>query len=298
MKDIVIMYHYVRETDSWKGSVPISPCNFRKQIEWFKERYEIVSPDEMNKNTKKPKCIISFDDATKDQYEIAYKILKELDVPGYFSVMSAPLELGIIPIFHLVHTVLSHFSDEEIWGNLNCIYNIPDLSEKSHYYKYESNIYRRYNKYVFNFLLNEQDCRDYLEAKVSEIYGSLDEFIQEFYITKEQLIEMYKNGMTLGVHCMKHLPYKGDAFEFYNSEIAPCKRFMESELSITPKWYTPPFGGGENFLQMQNELEPILRENGFLGAFTTIEQYTTFSESKFWFDRFDCNRLPNSELEM
>lgn len=291
MQDIVIMYHYVREKESWTGSVPISPEVFRKQIEWAKENYEIISPDDMNKITKKPKCIISFDDATKDQYTIAYKILKELDVPGYFTVMSAPLESGVVPIFHLVHTVLSHINDEEVWNELNAKFEIPDLTEKSAYYSYEPNVYRRYNKYVFNFLLDEQSCRRYLEEKVEKLYGSIQSFIKAFYISIEDLVEMKENGMTLGVHCVKHLPYKGDAQEFYNTEIAPCKVFMQQELGITPKWFTPAFGGGENAIQMRAELEPILRANGFKGAFTTIEDYTILNNNNFWFNRFDCNRL-------
>jgi|GEM_PF-2343870 len=291
MNDIVIMYHYVREKESWTGSVPINPENFRKQIEWVKENYEIISPDDMDRITKKPKCIISFDDATKDQYSIAYPILKELKVPGYFTVMSAPLEFGVIPIFHLVHTVLSHFTDKEIWNELNTRFYIPDLTEKSSYYSYENNVYRRYNKYVFNFLLNEQSCRSYLEGKVSMIYGSLQSFINAFYISSEELMDMKENGMTLGVHCVKHLPYQGDAQQFYNAEIAPCKSFMQRELGITPHWYTPAFGGGENTRQMQLELEPILRANGFKGAFTTVEDHTTLTNKTFWFNRFDCNRL-------
>lgn len=280
----------MREKESWKGSVPINPDDFRAQIQWLKERYEIISPDEMDKNTDKPKCIISFDDATKDQYTVAYPILKELGVPGHFTVMSAPLELGIVPIFHLVHTVLSHYSDEEIWNELNKRFEIPNLSEKSAYYSYESNMYRRYNKYVFNFFLSEKVCRGYLEEKVIQIYGSLQSFIEDFYISVDEFIEMQNNGMTIGVHCVKHLPYKGDAQVFYEKEIAPCKSFMESKLGFSPVWYTPAFGGGENSEKMRKELESILRFNGFKGAFTTVEDFTNLNINNFWFNRFDCNR--------
>lgn len=289
MQDIAIMYHYVREKESWRGSVPIEPEEFRKQILWAKEHYDIVSPNDLQIETNKPKCVITFDDATKDQYAIAYPILKELGVPAYFAIMSGPLEKRTIPVFHLVHTVLSHYEDEEIWNEINRFYEIPDLTEKSNYYHYEQNIFRRYNKYVFNFLWDEQKSRKYLESKVLSIYGSIDNFIGEFYISKDEILEMYRNGMDIGVHCVNHLAYSGDALEFFKEEILSCTNFLKNELNIQPQWYTPAFGGGENAHKMREELEPILREYGFRGAFTTLEG--SLQKNEFWLNRYDCNRI-------
>lgn len=296
MQDIAIMYHYVREKESWKGSVPIEPDEFRKQILWAKEHYEIVTPNDLHKKTKKPKCVITFDDATKDQYNIAYPILKELGVPAYFAIMSGPLKERKIPVFHLVHTVLSHFDDEEIWYELNRLYDIPDISEKSSYYHYEKNVFRRYNKYVFNFLWDELKSRRYLEGKVLSLYGSLESFINEFYISKDEILEMHENGMTIGVHCVNHLPYSEDALLFFEMEIRPCIKFLKNELNLIPEWYTPAFGGGENASRMRLELESILRKNGIKGAFTTQEGYNQNIGDSFWINRFDCNRMPKEFL--
>ena len=52
MEDLVIMYHYVMEPEEWKGSVPISPSDFRKQVEWAKEHYEIIKPEDIHKQTQ------------------------------------------------------------------------------------------------------------------------------------------------------------------------------------------------------------------------------------------------------
>jgi len=291
MKDLSVMYHYVRERGGWTGIHPLSPGLFEQQIEILTRYYEIVSPDELDKEGNKPKCILSFDDGTKDQYTVAFDILNRKGIPGYFTVMSGPLENGKIPVFHLVHTVLSMYSDKEIWEDLNKDFELIDIPKKSNYYSYEKDLLRRYNKYVFNFYLTEQQSRAFLEKKIFLKYGSKDKFIDDFYISKSEFIQMKQAGMTIGVHCVNHRPYKGEALEFYNEEIAPCARYLKDELKITPEWYTPAFGGGEHYREMMLTLEPILKMNGFKGGFTTIEGVND-GLTKFWLNRYDCIKIP------
>lgn len=292
MMDLAVMYHYVLEPENWKGSVPISPENFRKQVQFLKENYIMVNSKNCNESLSKSKSVIAFDDATKDQYTNAYNILKEEGSTGYFAIMSGPLVEKKIPVFHLVHTVLSHIEDEVLWGELIKRFDIPlNIEEVSVIYSYEKETYRRYNKYVLNFLLSEKQCREFLEEKVQQFYGSLDEFIERFYINSQEIIEMYENGMEIGVHCVHHRPYGGDAQMFYEKEVQPCKEYLTELLGETPKWYSPAFGGGENTAQMLEELTPILKANGFIGGFTTIEGFCDMTYDDFWHKRVDCNKL-------
>ncbi|MCR6523203.1 polysaccharide deacetylase family protein [Lysinibacillus capsici] len=290
MEDLVIMYHYVMEPEEWKGSVPISPSDFRKQVEWAKEHYEIIKPEDIHKQTQKPKCIISFDDATKDQYTNAFRILKELNVPGYFTIMSGPLIERKVPIFHLVHTVLSHFKEEQIWEEVFQQVNVTEIKNKSDIYSYEMNEYRRYVKYLFNFYWSEEQSRPYLERKVTSIYHTLENFIEEFYLSEREILEMDASGMSIGVHSVNHLPYEGNPQGFYDKEIRGCKNYLEKLLNKDVKLYTPSFGGGEQSIQMQVELLPILIENGFILGFTTEKGFTDMRNG-FWHKRIDCNQL-------
>lgn len=289
--DLVIMYHYVRKPQEWTGSVPISPENFKKQVQWAKEHYEIVKPSDMYKETDKPKCIISFDDATKDQFENAFQILKELNVPGYFTIMSGPLVERKVPVFHLVHTVLSHFNDERIWLELKEEIDNIDIETMSEIYSYESNKYRRYVKYIFNFYWEEQQSRVYLQSKIEELYGTLDNFLDQFYISDKEIVEMHVAGMEIGVHCVNHLPYNENAQNFYKTEIAPCKEYLERLLQTNINWYTPAFGGGPKAQQMREQLQPVLMNAGFKGAFTTQKGYAQLNSDDFWHNRIDCNQL-------
>lgn len=73
--DLVIMYHYVMKPEEFKGSVPISLEKFREQIIYGKENYQVTIPSVVS--SEQNNFLITFDDATKDQYTNAYRILKE-----------------------------------------------------------------------------------------------------------------------------------------------------------------------------------------------------------------------------
>ncbi len=292
MNDIAVMYHYVRNRSGWKGIFPLEPKNFEKQIEILTTKYEIVEPCDLVKKSSKPKCVLTFDDATKDQYTVAFDMIKRKGLPAYFTVMSGPLVQQKIPVFHLVHTVLSIYSDEEIWDDLNKKFTLHDIHQlSSDYYHYEKDLLRRYIKYTLNFFLTENQSLEFLENRVISKFGDKQTFIEQFYISKEEFKNMSKAGMTIGVHCVDHRPYMGKALEFYQSEIEPCEKFIRDEIGIEPRWYTPAFGGGEQQQHMIKHLEPILKEKGYKGGFLTIAGHNHGLDN-FWLKRFDCVNLP------
>ncbi|WP_246578528.1 polysaccharide deacetylase family protein [Cohnella xylanilytica] len=286
------MYHYVTNSD-WRGIVPFRPEEFEKQLDWITENYEVVAPDGLQRPTAaKPRCVLTFDDGTKDQYEVAFQILKRRGLPAYFTVMSGPLLERIVPIFHLVHTVLSYFDDEKVWNEIRDIYDVGDIAEQAdRTYHYEKDIHRRFNKYALNFVLSEDQSRSYLEGKVLSRFRTFEQFVDSFYINEQEFIEMRQAGMTLGVHATHHRPYDGEVLQFIETEILPCRRYMRERLAVNPEWYTPAFGGGLHAERMMRELEEVLPDYGFKGAFSTNHGFNDGLNS-FWLKRYDCIHLP------
>ncbi|MNW52883.1 Polysaccharide deacetylase [compost metagenome] len=288
------MYHYVREQNDWKGIHPIRPDAFAQQIDVILQTHQIVSVDELRKPSSKPKAIITFDDGTKDQYQYAFDILCKKGIPAFFAVMSGPRTTGRIPLVHLVHAVLSFMPDEQLWEIISDSYEIKNVFEESSIYQYETNLFRRYNKYVLNFLLDEQEARSILEPIFEMIFPNKSTFLEDYYLSDSEIIEMDRTGMTIGVHGHNHIPYNENPESYFKNEILPCKNYL-NKLGINSRWYTPPFGGGKLFLGMQQHLTPILIEQGFLGGFSTYPGIINELGS-FWFPRIDCNKLPISSV--
>lgn len=297
--NLAVMYHYVREPEEWKGSVPISPRAFEEQIDQLSKTHEFVLPDELNKKTSKPKCILTFDDATKDQYEHAFSIMLRKGIPGYFTVMSGPLVEKEVPVFHLVHAALSLVEEKLLWDELRLQLTPKDLLNldlANQIYAYEQSQPRRYIKYTLNFILDSRKSKNFLEKMVYSRFGSKQEFIDNMYIKINEFQKMRQAGMVLGVHCVHHAPFDGRAEEYYKNEIAPCAKFIQEKLSIKPAWYTPPFGGGEKKMLMMKSLRDCLMLGGFKGAFTNISGLIDDTNS-FWFNRIDCNQLSHFKIK-
>lgn len=137
-------------------------------------------------------------------------------------------------------------------------------------------------KYALNIALKEEDARNFLLEKLATIYPSIEEFIETFYISVEELKDMANAGMELGVHCVNHLSYNQQPLLFFKEEIEPCQIFMREQLGVDPLYYTPAFGGGIHYQQMIEELAPILKQAGFKNGFTTISEYFDANAGEFW----------------
>ncbi|MFD0589345.1 polysaccharide deacetylase family protein [Paenibacillus sp. GCM10027627] len=295
MNNVAVMYHYVRERDGWRGIFPLSPKDFSDQIDTLSKTYDIISLDQMDIPRSRPWCILTFDDGTKDQYINAFEILKRKGVPAYFTVMSGPLVSGVVPIMHLVHTVLSFVSDEEIWELICLKHDTTGIEEESIIYSYELDRLRRYNKYMLNVKLTTEEATEILGSLFDTLFPDRAKFIDDFYLTEQEIKHMHREGMTIGVHCHKHQPYCGNPQQFYDKEIKPCRDYLTNVLGSPPEWYTPAFGGGVHHKAMREQLTPILVANGFKGAFTTVSKEVP-QERDFWIDRIDCSKLVHAKI--
>jgi peptidoglycan/xylan/chitin deacetylase (PgdA/CDA1 family) len=71
---------------------------FRQEMEWIKKETKILSEDDLidiiyhNKKFNQMCSMVTFDDGYRDNYDLAFPILKELKIPAMF----------FIPTYHLV----------------------------------------------------------------------------------------------------------------------------------------------------------------------------------------------------
>ena len=100
-ESFVLVYHrVVGNRENTNISTPndiykISQNNFEKHITYLKKSYEIVSLDSLVDDLKnlKPtsgKIALTFDDGFRDNYEYAYPILKEFNLPATIYLMGYP----------------------------------------------------------------------------------------------------------------------------------------------------------------------------------------------------------------
>ena len=89
----VLMYHSIG-SGAENSRLVVSPESFQRQMNFLKKRkYQILTLDEYvelleeNKKPNKRSVVITFDDGFRDNYTIAYPILKKYGIPASISVV-------------------------------------------------------------------------------------------------------------------------------------------------------------------------------------------------------------------
>ena len=89
-KFIIVMYHHISKDKKYLNA--IDPVKFEKQIKYFKQNYNVLTPSEfyekIEKNTFNNKdCLLTFDDGYQSHFKYAFKILNKYDLKGFFFPM-------------------------------------------------------------------------------------------------------------------------------------------------------------------------------------------------------------------
>lgn len=94
---IITILSFHRVSDEYSPAYPPIPTKvFDKICRYISKKYEVIHPDQLfeQKKSKKPKLLITFDDAYMDFKECAYPILKKYNLPVVQHVITQCAETG------------------------------------------------------------------------------------------------------------------------------------------------------------------------------------------------------------
>jgi hypothetical protein len=80
---VVLAYHRIADRRSDFSHVPLHI--FRAQMEWIRRHCTVLALHDLRSAARtgdKPRVLITFDDGYRDYYELAYPVLKSLDIPA------------------------------------------------------------------------------------------------------------------------------------------------------------------------------------------------------------------------
>ncbi|MBW1853952.1 MAG: polysaccharide deacetylase family protein, partial [Deltaproteobacteria bacterium] len=92
-RTVILMYHRIRD-DGKDAEISVSTKNFRKQMDYLRKNFTVISLDILMKNignrvdTPVDHVAITFDDGFKDNYLNAYPILREYKFPATIFLIS------------------------------------------------------------------------------------------------------------------------------------------------------------------------------------------------------------------
>ena len=241
---IIVMYHYVRQIKGSKypNIKGLEFENFKKQINFFSKKFNIISHNEFleiiksKKIPKKPSIMLTFDDGFIDHYKYVFQHLRQKRISACFYPPIQVVENKTILDVNKIHFILEKEQNRKkilkeidnllIKKNKKTI-NQLDLTKIKYlndlYDDKETTLIKRLLQYYLPF-----DDRNYIINELFKkiINVSFENFAKEIYMNADHLKEMYSEGMTFGSHGYHHVYW-----EFLD------KNKQEEELINSIKFY-------------------------------------------------------------
>jgi peptidoglycan/xylan/chitin deacetylase (PgdA/CDA1 family) len=293
---IVVMYHYVRQPDpkQWAGLHPLAPKDFEKQLDYLSGVGDIISPRRLDDAPRRARdsILLTFDDGTRDHYEVVFPILQRRGLTALFGPISGPALGEATPNVHLIHRLTSASTDEKIWAALRTAFRDLDLGlpERAAAAYPRDLPLRARVKFALNFVLEYEKAQEFL---LSALAGrGVHRPGADWYLSEAQIAEMHAAGNEFAVHAHRHAAYADPAEDFCRHELGPCEAWLARLTGDRPRFYIAPFGGASAAGAAPEALTATLRARGYRHGFLTSPGRAAAPPREFWLPRFDAAELP------
>lgn len=267
----VFMMHHVRPArpDPFQPNrhLEISPEFLRSAIERIRANgYEIISMDEAVDLLKsgyghRRYAVLTFDDGYKDNLEIAYPILKELDAPFTVFVTSGLVDRTSELWWVALEQIIAE-NDEVVFSQACGEGGIPcrTTAEKN----------ACFEKIVDHLTLEvgETDQRLIIRA-LAERYGiDLPELAASMVLTWDEVRTLAADPLvTIGAHTHDHFAMARLEAQDARDDVLKGLLRLEEEIGRRPKHFAYPYG--KAYAVGQRDAD-IVREIGFASSVTTL----------------------------
>ncbi len=290
---LILMYHRILPSDSnayllEEPGMTVTPEIFRNQMQLVKQFFKMVHLSkwlELNKrNAGLPQqaCAITFDDGWVDNYEFAYPILKELEIPATIFLVSDMIG-GDITFWpeRLISLIVTLHKQPETWSHKSLdwvrkLYKTASIDINS--------ITAPTRDQLSDIIATAKSLTD------SEINQRIDTIEKELSISSspktpallnwDQVNEMSSSGVIeFGSHTCNHIRLNnGLNTETLSNEIINSKEHIESRTGVAVKTFCYPNG------DTSSEAEQLVRAH-YDGAVTTNKGWNTKNSNPYLLQR-------------
>ncbi|MEI8371248.1 MAG: polysaccharide deacetylase family protein [Planctomycetota bacterium] len=265
------VYSVSQSADLFDSCPSMSVDYFRKVIEDVSERFTVLPLQELCGYAGKGPCAaITFDDGWRDNYDVAFPVLRELDIPATIFVTTGKIG-NSQPFWQQILGRAFCCAGEDPHGQvaqalravLQVESNTP-LTPK--YFRHTTNRWKKLTSSQREELLCDAGCAALLPEQ------------PRCFLSTDEICEMAQAGITFGSHTVTHSILPWECHSTIKRELAESRACLENLLGYTINALSYPNG------QYSHEVIDIARATGYAIACTTAA--TGFSR------RDDRMRIP------
>ena len=285
---VILFYHRFKEKNEATAPYKLHIKSFERQMLHLKRWYNVITLDKLVENIKNGgnlshlSVVITIDDGFKDNYDLAYPILKGLNLPatifltsGFINTQKAPWvdEIGIA----LAKTQLDNLYVPQLFGDQ--VVAISSNEQKA------ETLHRIYKKLLY---LEHNTKVDLVDTLLSILNKKGDLRAHErIMLNWKEIKKMSQNNISFGSHTLTHPTLSKMGPEDAMFEIIESKRIIEKELGACVRHFAIPNGQNEDFTEALREF----CKNGLFDSIAT----TNFGEVTKFSDPYKLPRVCPSE---
>ena len=216
------------------SKTPFDPCvfscdaeNFQQYLLFFQANFRIIDLKELlliiaeDKPIKERLALITFDDGYRDNFDIAYPILKAMEIPATFFITTSLVGSKVIPWWDEITWHVRQLSGQSfklsIWPEE---IKLPEYVTADNIRK----VLSRAKSFPTQIDLQLSELRALTNKKVP------DELSNNLFVQWPHLKEVANNGITIGAHSHTHRILSSLKTEDLVYELTESKRLLEGYL--------------------------------------------------------------------
>lgn len=303
----VSMYHYTRNITKsrYPGIKGMTDTQFRSQIEYFREKFNIVCMDQvlaaLNSETSLPEkaLLLTFDDGYIDNYTCVFPILNEFNVSGCFFIPAKTFSTHKLLDVNKIHYILACADENKL---------VEDVKAQMDYYRGQEFDYASTEELYHNYATaNRFDTKDTIFIKrmlqtvlperlrtiissyLFEKYVGIaeEQLAYELYMSEDQISMMKRNGMHIGVHGYDHYWLGNLPVEQMKKDIDKALEIMDGFIDKKRWSMNYPYGSYN-----QDVLDYIKEKGAQVGFITEVRVADIKLDPPLEIPRLDCNDFP------
>lgn len=263
---------------------------FRNQMLWLKSNFRMIDEETLLTKIEEKEpftertVLVTFDDGYRDNFEIAYPILRELEIPAIFFVACNHISGEVLPWWDQAAYMIKQSS-------VSCFEFSGQTVRVS---KDRQELNAEIRKVLAVFKNSPTDRSEELLQELSEVCdypvpGS--ENLNAEFMSWDQLKELTGHGFAVGSHSMNHRIMSQLSAQEQRQELEESRQMLEQKLDTTVRSIAYPVGGPTSFT---DETVSISQDCGYKLGFSFIHgTYGNHVSDRFRIHRVQLDKNPD-----
>jgi peptidoglycan/xylan/chitin deacetylase (PgdA/CDA1 family) len=216
---IAANYHYIRDQfdEPYPSIFGVTPEQFENELDQIGQTASFIGLQDLieiityKKKLPEKAAVITFDDGFKEQYEIAWPVLKRKGIPAVFFVNTKPIDEEFVTITHKIHLIRAYTSAKKLVDILHVVldkeqidFTMPSAETAANVYRYDTPE-AACLKYFLNYSLNETEQKVVIDCTFKELGFDERKISKDLYMNKHMLADLASENV-LGTHGHEHRP--------------------------------------------------------------------------------------------